>query len=220
MSAVLEQFYKTTAINAWDIMSDSMPANPVAVNYCPVDVQHYPLRQVGSVSDEQQVYIDKAVKFAKEELRELGGYIDVPEETILNVLVDSIRSGWNDIMEKGHTVGVIVEVTGIVGFGMVAGVFIAYDKTGRSIIGFAGMAAGAAAEISGLLGGFYYSSSREGLEGWSGEFNASAAFFVGAEWEAMFTGRQSGHVVGATAGFGIALSVEFQYAWLISEKEG
>lgn len=80
------------------------------------------------------------------------------------------------------------------------------------------MAAGAAVEIAGIAGGFYYPGPRQGLEGWGGEFNASAAFIGGVEWEAMFTGGESGHVAAVAGGIGVALSVEFQYAWLVSEE--
>lgn len=220
MSTALEHFYKVTATNAWDLAHEGMRPNRVTVGVCPVDIQGYKprLASVESASTEQDEYIEKVTKFIREQLQELDQYIDIPIGKIIDVVVDSIKSGWKDMVDKGHTIGGIIEVTGIVGFGAVGGIIIAGDITGVSFLGFAGMAAGAAAEISGLIGGLYYPNSRESLEGFGGEFNASIAFYGGVEWEAMFTGGDTGHVLGVTGGFGAALSVEFQHAWLIAEK--
>ncbi|MBX2809408.1 MAG: hypothetical protein KTR20_12340 [Cellvibrionaceae bacterium] len=220
MSKALEQFYKVTAINAWDLAYDGMRPNRVAVGYCPVEIDNYTpkLVEIESVSTEQDKYIEKAIKFTKEQLEEYKQFIDVSVESAVNIVVDSIKAGWNDIMEKGHTVGLMAEVTAAYGAGVVGGFFWAFDKTGRSFIGFAGLAAGAVVEVALIGGGFFYAGPREGIEGWGGEVNASAALGLGVEWEAMFTGGNSGHVIAGTAGLGIALSVEFQYAWLISES--
>ena len=216
----LEHFYQTTATNAWDLADGKMRPNAVTVGYCPVELgRDKPSLINDKLLPEQKEYIDKAIQFITEQLAELEIFIDTAVDEVIHVAVASILAGWNDIMDKGHTVGVMLEGTLAVGLGVVGGVFFAFDKTGRSIIGFAGLAAGAVAEAAIIFGGFFYPGSRQGLEGWGGEFNASAAFIVGLEWEAMFTGGKTGHVAAATFGTGVALSVEFQYAWLIDERE-
>ena len=57
-----------------------------------------------------------------------------------------------------------------------------------------------------------------GLTGWGGDVNVSAAIFGGIEWEVMFTGGETGHYLGANFGGDFSLSVEFQRAWTIVEK--
>lgn len=122
MSLALEHFYKTTAINSWDLAGSGMRPNPVAVGYCPVELNNYqPRLSSDSSSTEQQEYIDKAVKFIKSQMPELGGFIDI--DGVINAAVDSIKAGWNDIMQKGHTVGVMGEVTAAFGLGVVGGLF-------------------------------------------------------------------------------------------------
>lgn len=220
MDAMLEHFHKVTAINAWDLADDGMRSNPVIVTYCPADIESYKpkLALVTSDSIEQSKYIDEAVKFIREQIQELGDFVEVSAEKAVEMAVDSILAGWDSIMNKGHTVGIMLEATVSVGLGLVGGVFVAFDKTGRSVIGFAGIAAGATAGVAGIFGGFYYEGSREGLEGFGGQFNATIAVLAGVEWEAMFTGANTGNTGAITVGGMIALSVEFQYAWLIAEQ--
>ncbi len=216
-----EHYFKTTAIYANDIVRKGELPHPIAVKYCPVDVAQYTAQfsineDEGTLS-EQDKYIAKAVKFAKENLGEVAEHVEVPEEKIIDILSDSIRSGWDDIV-GGNTVGAMVEITKTLGLGGVVGFFLALDKEGFSVIGFAGLAAGATVGLSTTVGAFYYNGPREGLTGWGGDFNASGTFIVGIEWEVMFTGGNTGHYLGGVGGAGFAVSVEFQYAWNIAEK--
>lgn len=215
-----EHYFKTTAIDAGDIVRQGQLPHPVGVKFCPVDVTRYTAQFAANEEDgglsEQDKYIAKAVKFAKENLGEVSEYVEVPEDKIIDVLVDSLKSGW-DSLEAGHTVGVMIEGTFAVGAGVVGGVFIAGDKTGISLIGFIGMAAGATAGGSITIGGFYYDGPRDGLTGWGGDFNLSGTLIIGMEWEVMFTGGSTGHYLGAVGGAGFAISVEFQRAWTIVE---
>lgn len=218
MSTALEHFYKVTAVNGWDIAFDGMRPNVGVVSYCPVDTTNYNPLVTEGISQEQNEYIAKSAQYIKDHATELEPFMDVPVETLINIASDSIIAGWKDMMDKGHTVGVMFEANFAAGAGLVAGFFVAFDKSGRSILGFAGISAGIAVGMSGVIGGFYYEGTRDGLEGFSGEFNASLTLLVGLEWEAMFTGGSTGHVVGVTGGGSIQLSVEFQHAWLIHES--
>ena len=220
MNTIIEHFYKVTAINGFDLVHNGMRPNPVSVTFCPVDIEGYQSSSNLALLDngviKQVEYIDKTVNFLREQVQELGDFVDVSVNDAEKVLVDSIKAAWNGIMNKGHTAGIMIEGIISFGVGVVGGFFIAFDRTGRSTLGFVGMAAGATVGGSGVFGGFYYEGSRDGLEGFGGEFNASIA---GLEWEAMFTGGNLGHTAAVTLGGNFAVSLELQYAWLISESD-
>ncbi len=216
-----ERYFKLTAIYAQDRVRKGELPHPVAVKFCPVDVNNYKSQfsafEESDKPSEKEQYIAKAVKFAKENLGEVEEYVEVPEDKVEEILTDSINSGWDDI-SSGKTIGIMIEGTVSKGLGVVAGFFVAGDKAGVSLIPFIGIAAGAAVGGSITGGAFYYNGPREGLTGWGGDLNASVSILgVGVEWEAMFTGERTGHYLGAASGIGAALSVEFQRAWTAAE---
>jgi len=216
-----EHFFKTTAIYAGDIVRKGELPHPVAVKYCPVNLDNYTGRfsalEDNDTSSEKEQYIAKAVQFVKGNLGEVKEYIEVPEEKAIEVVVDAINSGWADIL-GGNTVGFMGEAVFSKGAGGVVGCFFAFDKTGFSLIGWIGMSAGIAMGLIATVGGFFYPGPREGLTGFGGDFNVSAAILgKGVEWEAMFTGGRTGFYSGRSTGAGLALSVEFQRAWTIAE---
>lgn len=218
----IERYFKITAIYAQDRVRKGKLPHPVAVKFCPVDINNYKSQfsafEESNTLSEKEQYITKAVKFAKESLGEVNEYVEAPEDKAEEILIDSINSGWDDIA-SGKTVGVMFEVTLSKGIGGVAGLFIAADKTGFSLIPFVGIAAGATAGRSMTGGGFYFNGPREGLTGFGGDINASISVLgVGIEWEGMFTGNSTGNYLGRSTGLGFALSVEIQRGWTAAEK--
>ena len=217
-------FRHSTATNVSDMFDDPQFNNPVTVGYCPLVYKDNPSNTSfdlfdPNISDEARAYLEKVSKSLKEFINENAQQLGDKSEQLYNATLAYIADAYNNIMQKGHTVGVAVEITGSVGLGVVLGRIEAFDKNGRSTFGFAGMTAGATAGIAVAGGLIYFKGLRDGLQGWGGNFNASAAYgFVGAQWEAVMTGGNTGHLAKFAVGAEIALSVEFARTWLISTE--
>lgn len=218
-----EIFRHNTAIHVADMFDDPDFNNPVTVGYCPLVLYENP--EVSNVSDiplstRDPTYFEKISADLKEFIAEYRGKIGDRADSVYNATLAFISDNYNAIIVKGHTVGVVVELSGSFGVGVITGAIYAVDKHGSSRFGFAGLTAGATVGGAVALGVMYFPNLRRGLQGWGGNFNASLATgLLGAQWEATMTEGEVGHFLKYTAGTEVALSVEFAKTWLMSDKE-
>lgn len=221
---ILADIYRhNTAIHVSDMFDDPDFNNPVTVGFCPLV-----LREKPKTSDELNIplvtqapaYFEKVSTDLREFITEYREKLGDKAESVYNATLAYISDNYNAIMDKAHSIGIVVELSGSFGMGVVTGAIFAVDKYGSSRFGFAGLTAGATVGWAVALGVMYYPNLRRGLQGWGGNFNASiAAGLVGAQWEAVMTGGEAGHFAQFAVGVEVALSVEFAKTWLISDKD-
>lgn len=217
-------FRHNTAVHVNDIFDDPQFNNSVTVGYCPLVYKDTPSNTSfdlsdPSISDDARVYLEKVSGSLREFIKENAQVLGDRSEQFYNVALAYITDSYSSILEKGHTVGFVFEVTGSVGVGGVWGRIKAYDKNGSSTFGFAGMTAGATAGVAASLGIIYFQGLRSGLQGWGGNFNASVAYgMVGGQWESVLTSGKTGHMGKFAVGAEVALSVEFAKTWLIKSE--
>ena len=94
------------------------------------------------------------------------------------------------------------------------------DQGGTSSYAYVGFEGGVSLGGSGTIGVIEYLGSRDGLSGWGGSVNATAALgLLGGEGEFVFSGGNSGAYVGWAFGGKFSLSGELTYSWRITDRK-
>lgn len=124
------------------------------------------------------------------EIAELGG------KALTAKMLSTIYDNYGKVL-GGNTVGLFGEGSAALLAAVQVGSMLAFDKTGISLLAYAGGggAAGAGFKLSG--GAFIYGGSRDGLVGWGGEVGSEVYAGLGGSISYIATGGES---AGALAG--------------------
>lgn len=161
--------------------------------------------------------LDEMIETVNEQIDELAKELDqnlddfkAQVKDSLNQLTQTVKKHYLDIV-GGDTLGIIVGASMSSGVSYSVDYTFAVDSTGFHLSRSDSYGAGVDLGIAINQKGFLYNGSREGLLGFGGSFNLSAAMGLGFEYETLFSGGSVGHAFGLAEGAQLKLSASFGF---------
>jgi len=169
---------------------------------------------------QKEGFLNKSGSRLREYIEEHKSLLGDQAKQFYETGMEALTTNVDKLLSGGHTYGVVFEGSAAAGVGLVGGGMFVVDQGGTSSYAFMGLEGGISIGASGTIGVVEYLGSRDGLAGWGGSVNATAALgLLGGEGEFVFSGGNSGGYVGWAFGSKFSLSGELTHSWRLDDRD-